>query len=329
MKKKVTIKEVAATSGVSIATVSQILNGNAEKFSPKTVEKVMNAKNSLDYQPDYFAQRMVMKKSKTIGVMIPDITNPFFSLLLKGIEKVVYGQKYIVMLCDADFSVQKESEYLQELIRRGVDGFIIASSTVSNQTLKEQLSKNQIPYIVLDQKKSEGGSDEISTDDFTGGVVAANYLRELGHEKVAVIGPQDAPSNIQTRIEGFKTVYPEFLFVNQPLTREGGKQAAEQIIPSEVSAIFALNDEIALGLMYQLKHLGKVIPDDYSIVGYDNSPMSEYVTPTLTTVSQPIFELGQIAAELLLERIRDPKQAWARKVLPVELIKRNTTAHLK
>ena len=329
MKKKVTIKEVAATSGVSIATVSQILNGNAEKFSPKTVEKVMNAKNSLDYQPDYFAQRMVMKKSKTIGVMIPDITNPFFSLLLKGIEKVVYGQKYIVMLCDADFSVQKESEYLQELIRRGVDGFIIASSTVSNQTLKEQLTKNQVPYIVLDQKKSEGGSDELSTDDFIGGMLAANHLRELGHEKVALIGPQDAPSNIQTRIEGFKTVYPEFLFVNQPLTREGGKQAAEQIIPSEVSAIFALNDEIALGLMYQLKHLGKVIPDDYSIVGYDNSPMSEYVTPTLTTVSQPIFELGQIAAELLLERIRDPKQAWARKVLSVELIKRNTTAHLK
>lgn len=329
MKKKVTIKEVAATSGVSIATVSQILNGNAEKFSTKTVEKVMNAKNSLDYQPDYFAQRMVMKKSKTIGVMIPDITNPFFSLLLKGIEKVVYGQKYIVILCDADFSVQKESEYLQELIRRGVDGFIIASSTVSNQTLKEQLTKNQVPYIVLDQKKSEGGSDELSTDDFTGGVLAANHLRELGHEKVALIGPQDAPSNIQTRIEGFKTVYPEFLFVNQPLTREGGKQAAEQIIPSEVSAIFALNDEIALGLMYQLKHLGKVIPDDYSIVGYDNSPMSEYVTPTLTTVSQPIFELGQIAAELLLERIRYPKQAWARKVLPVELIKRNTTAHLK
>lgn len=329
MKKKVTIKEVAAKSGVSIATVSQILNGNAEKFSPKTVEKVMNAKSSLDYQPDYFAQRMVMKKSKTIGVMIPDITNPFFSLLLKGIEKVVYGQKYIVMLCDADFSVQKESEYLQELIRRGVDGFIIASSTVSNQTLREQLSKNQIPYIVLDQKKSEGGSDEISTDDFTGGVVAANHLRELGHEKVAVIGPQDAPSNIQTRIEGFKTVYPEFLFVNQPLTREGGKQAAEKIIASEISAVFALNDEIALGLMYQLKHLGKVIPNDYSIVGYDNSPMSEYVTPALTTVSQPIFELGQIAAELLLKRIRDPKQAWARKVLPVELIKRNTTAHLK
>ena len=329
MKKKITIKEVAATSGVSIATVSQILNGNAEKFSPKTVEKVMNAKNSLDYQPDYFAQRMVMKKSKTIGVMIPDITNPFFAILLKGIEKVVYGQKYIVMLCDADFSVQKESEYLQELIRRGVDGFIIASSTVSNQTLREQLSKNQIPYIVLDQKKSEGGSDEISTDDFTGGVVAAKHLRELGHEKVAVIGPQDAPSNIQTRIEGFKTVYPEFLFVDQSLTREGGKQAAEKIIASEISAVFALNDEIALGLMYQLKHLGKVIPNDYSIVGYDNSPMSEYVTPALTTVSQPIFELGQIAAKLLLERIRDPKKAWARKVLPVELIKRNTTAHLK
>lgn len=329
MKKKVTIKEVAAKSGVSIATVSQILNGNADKFSPKTVEKVMQAKEDLDYQPDYFAQRMVMKKSKTIGVMIPDITNPFFSLLLKGIEKVVYGQKYIVMLCDADFSVQKESEYLQELIRRGVDGFIIASSTISNQTLKEQLSKNQVPYIVLDQKKSEGVSDEISTDDVTGGVLAANYLYELGHEKVALIGPKDAPSNIQARIEGFAKIYPEFLFIDQPLTREGGKMAVDKVLGSDVTAIFALNDEIALGVMYQLKQVGKSIPDDYSIVGYDNSPMSEYVTPTLTTIAQPTFDLGKIAAELLLERIRNPKQAWARKVLPVELIKRNTTAHLK
>ena len=186
-----------------------------------------------------------------------------------------------------------------------------------------------MPYIVLDQKKSEGVSDEISTDDVTGGVLAANYLYELGHEKVALIGPKDAPSNIQARIEGFTKIYPEFLFIDQPLTREGGKMAVEKVLGSDVTAIFALNDEIALGVMYQLKQVGKSIPDDYSIVGYDNSPMSEYVTPTLTTIAQPTFDLGKIAAELLLERIRNPKQAWARKVLPVELIKRNTTAHLK
>lgn len=329
MKKKVTIKEVAAQSGVSIATVSQILNGNIEKFSAKTVEKVMQAKESLDYQPDYFAQRMIMKKSKTIGVMIPDIVNPFFSILLKGIEKVLYQEKYIVMLCDVDFSVQKESEYLAELIRRGVDGFIIASSTISNETIKEQLLKNQIPFIVLDQKKADGISDEISTDDFEGGVLAATHLKELGHEKVAIVGPLDAPNNIQMRIQGFRKLYEQFVFINQPLTVDGGMLAADAIMKEEVTAIFTLNDELALGVSQRLKQLGKKIPEDYSLIGYDNIPMSGFVTPALTTIEQPIFELGEKAAELLIERIHFSKQTCMQMILPVRLIQRNSTAHLK
>ncbi|HJF19801.1 MAG TPA: LacI family transcriptional regulator [Enterococcus columbae] len=329
MKKKVTIKEVAAKSGVSIATVSQILNGNGEKFSAKTVEKVMATKEALDYQPDYFAQRMVVKKSKTMGVMVPDIVNPFFSLLVKGIENRLAKEQYMMMLCDADFSVQKESEYLVEMIRRGVDGFIIASSTISNQVIHEQLTKNQVPFIVLDQKKAEGNSDEILTDDYFGGILAGNHLLELGHQKVAVVGPKDAPTNIQTRITGFQKVYEDYIFIDQPLTKEGGIKAAEQILSLDCTAIFALNDEIALGLSHHLKSRGKIIPQDYSIIGYDNSPMTEYVTPSITTIAQPIYELGEKAADQLLLRINDANRPLSKIMLPVKLIKRHSTAHLK
>lgn len=176
--KKVTIKDVANDSGVSITTVSQILNGNGARFSGKTVEKVLAAKERLNYQPDYFAQRMVMKKSKTIGVIVPDITNPFFAQLIRGIESVLYKENFILMLCNADQDVTREHEYLTELIRRSVDGFVIASSEISNQTINETLRAKKIPFIVLDQKKAEGFSDAVLTDDYRGGQLAAKHLQE-------------------------------------------------------------------------------------------------------------------------------------------------------
>ncbi|BDP98609.1 hypothetical protein EfmGK961_24250 [Enterococcus faecium] len=143
VKKKITIKEVAKLSGVSITTVSLILNGNTEKFSPKTVQKVLAAKEELGYQPDYFARQMITKETKTIGVLVPDITNPFFSTLMRGIEDILYKQNFVTILCNADSDHQKEIEYLAELTRRGVDGFIIATSAVSTDAINENLEKTR------------------------------------------------------------------------------------------------------------------------------------------------------------------------------------------
>lgn len=327
--KKITIKDVAKQSGVSIATVSQILNGNEQKFSPKTVEKVLAAKAELNYEPDYFARRMIMKKSKTIGVLIPDITNPFFGTLVRGIEGVLYRENFVTMLCNADLDTKKETDYLEELSRRGVDGFIIASSAISNQAINETLRKKNLPYIVLDQKKAEGFSDAVLTDDFSGGKIAGEHLQQLGHKKVAVVLPEDATENIKTRLTGFKEIYPDAVQVYGELSKIGGRQAAKAIVETEVSGIFAINDEIAFGLYLGLAELKKKIPQDYSVIGYDNIDMSEYVTPQLTTIAQPIYELGQTTAELLLERIEQPSKDWEEKTLPVQLIQRFSTAHLK
>lgn len=327
--KKITIKDVAKQSGVSIATVSQILNGNERKFSPKTVEKVLAAKADLNYEPDYFARRMIMKKSKTIGVLIPDITNPFFSTLVRGIEGVLYRENFVTMLCNADLDTKKETDYLEELSRRGVDGYIIASSAISNQAINETLRKKNLPYIVLDQKKAEGFSDAVLTDDFSGGKIAGEHLRQLGHQKVAVVLPEDATENIKTRLTGFQEIYPDALLINGELSKDGGRQAVQKIVETDATAIFAINDEIAFGLYLGLAEVKKKIPQDYSVIGYDNIDMCEYVTPQLTTIAQPIYELGQTTARLLLERIEQPEKDWEEKTLPVQLIQRFSTAHLK
>ncbi|MGH1831261.1 substrate-binding domain-containing protein [Enterococcus gilvus] len=327
--KKITIKDVAKQSGVSIATVSQILNGNENKFSPKTVAKVLAAKAELNYEPDYFARRMIMKKSKTIGVLVPDITNPFFGTLVRGIEGVLYRENFVTMLCNADLDTKKETDYLEELSRRGVDGYIIASSVISNQAINDTLRKKNLPYIVLDQKKAEGFSDAVLTDDLSGGRIAGEHLKTLGHEKVAIVLPKDAPANIQKRLMGFQQIYPKADLIFGELTKIGGRHAAANILQTEATAIFAVNDELAFGLYLGLAELGKKIPEDYSVIGYDNIDMCEYVTPQLTTIAQPIYELGQTTAALLLERVEQPVKDWEEKTLPVKLIKRFSTAHLK
>lgn len=326
MEKKVTIREVAQMAGVSIATVSQILNGHEQKFSPYTVEKVYAAKRSLRYEPDYLARRMVGKHSRTIGVILPDVTNPFFGTLLKGIESVMYEDEFVVMLCNADFNEEKENKYLETFIRRGVDGFIIASSSISNQTLKETLVNQGLPFIVLDQKKHNGFSDAIETADFEGGVLAGKHFAELGHEKIAVIIPKNAPENVQARLSGIQSIYPDCLVIDSPLTKAGGKQASEKIVASEVTAIFAANDEIALGLYQGLNALCKTVPTDYSIIGYDDQEFNELVEPRLTTIAQPTFELGKQSAELLLKRIAHPDLPYTNIVLPVSLVERDSTA---
>ncbi|MDT2830464.1 LacI family DNA-binding transcriptional regulator [Vagococcus carniphilus] len=328
-EKKVTIKDVAKASGVSIATVSQIVNGNSKNFSPKTVAKVLKIKDELNYVPDYFARRMVMKKSKTIGVLVPDISNPFFSTLVRGVEDVLYKENFITMLCNANGDNEKESLVLEELSRRGVDGFIIASSAISDEDIERLLINKKHPFIILDQKSSEENSDSIQTDDFLGGNLAASHLKELGHEKVAVVLPEKATANIVRRLEGFIEVMGKNVTViYSSLSKEGGRRAAKDIITTDVTGIFAINDEIAFGLYLGLKDFDKSIPSDYSVIGYDNVDMCKYVTPPLTTIAQPIYELGQQTAELLLERIEHPEQEKVVKKLPVNLINRFSTRQI-
>ncbi|MGM0216305.1 ribose utilization transcriptional repressor RbsR [Enterococcus sp. AZ109] len=331
--KRVTIKDVARYSGVSIATVSLILNGNENKFTRKTVEKVMAAKEALDYQPNYFAQQMIIKRSKTIGVLLSDITNPFFGQMMSGIEKALYQENFVTIICNANFDEEKERYYLEELMRRGVDGFIIATPAISNQTLDEMLHSRKRPYIIIDQKRTEGLTDAVLSDDFTGGQLAAQHLIDLGHKNLVMVMPIDGAEHLQNRLRGFKKAcdgHPEvsITIIDAPMNKDGGYKAAQQIIQTKATGIFAINDETVFGLYRGMEDAGKGIPDDYSIVGYDNVEMCEYVTPRMTTIAQSIPAIGETTARILLERIKDPEKQPEEVILPVTLIERKSTAPL-
>lgn len=326
-EKAVTIKDVAKYSGVSIATVSLILNGNEHKFSPKTVEKVLQAKETLNYQPNYFARQMIVSDSKTIGVMLPDITNPFFAELMVGIEDALYQNNFVSILCNANNDLEKEKIYLKELIRRGIDGFIIGTPTISTQSLKEKLQEKHKPYIIIDQKRVDGFSDSVLSDDFYGGELAAEHLTSLGHKNMAIVMPIDSPEHLQNRLKGFKKVCQEkkidsIIVVDAPMSNSGGYRAVKQIVTTEVTAIFAINDQTAFGIYRGLEELGKKVPEDYSVIGYDNVETCEYVRPKLTTVAQPIKEIGNATAKLLIQRIKNPNKVPVEEILPVTLISR-------
>lgn len=327
-KKKITIKDVAKQSGVSITTVSQILNGKYRQFHPDTVKKVFKVRDDLGYAPDYFARRMVMKKSQTIGIIVPDITNPFFATLVKGIEEVLFKSDFMTILCNVDTDDEKGIKALEALNHRGVDGLIVASSGVSMGELVKQEALKNIPVIELDRQSTSQIKDSIKTDDYLGGKLVANLLNDLEHRIVAVLFPESSSQNILKRLEGFSANFlGDVIYFATDLTKSSGKKRVSDILLTEATAIFAANDEIAFGVYAGLSDCGKKIPDDYSVVGYDDIEMSSYISPSLTTVSQPIFELGQKTANTLIQRIEHPEMDETEIVLPVQLIQRLSVAH--
>lgn len=317
--KKVTIREVAKRAGVSIATVSQILNGKAMKFDPLTVQKVQAARDELGYEADHLARQMVGKQSKTIGILVPEITNSFFSTLVKGIEEELLHSGYISMLCNGGFNGAKEEKALLELAQRGVDGFIIASPSISDEVLKEILQIKKRPVIVLDQKTTVERSDEVATDDFNGGLLAAQYLKKMGHTKAAVVVPDLATVNIMHRLQGFLVEFPQALQLKTELSKNGGQAVVAELLDQKIEAVFALSDELAFGIYLGMRQNDKSVPDDLSVIGYDDVEMCRYVTPALTTVAQPIYELGKQAADLMVKRLADPTSPYVKRILPVEL----------
>ncbi len=331
MKKKITIKDVAKASGVSITTVSMILNHQEERFSKETVEKVLAAKKELDYEPNYYAQKMITKHSYTIGVLVSDLSNPFFNQLVQGLQKELILKGYLMVLCDTTLDQKRETDYLEELTRREVDGVIIASAVGEAEKIKAYLKSKDTPYVFLDQQQDEDNS--LGTDDFIGGSLAADHLLAYGHRHIALVYPKEAPLNIEARRKGFisrlqkNQITP--VFIEGGLSKETGYQSVKELLTyPEITAIFTVNDAVALGLYRGLYEAGKRIPEDYSLVGYDDISMASYLTPPLTTVHQPIEELGSKTTQLLLESLEKGLKI-KKESLPVSFVLRKSTKKLK
>ncbi|MDT6980385.1 ribose utilization transcriptional repressor RbsR [Levilactobacillus zymae] len=331
MTRKVTIRDLAEAAGVSVTTVSQILNGKGERFSLETRQRVHQLQEKMGYVPDFNARNLIMKSAQTIGVVVPNLGNPFFSMFIQGVQAACRERKFIPLIFGANHDQELESYYLQELIKRAVDGLIIASASITGEAIDNILKKNGIPYLLIDQN---GGPslDRIRIDDTRGGQLAAQHLLDLGHRKIAVIMPAQPTQNLTVRLAGFRqtlraagVTLPTENVILSPMTKLGGYQAATAVIAQHPTAVFAINDETALGLIRGLHEQGLRVPEDISVLGYDDIDLDDYVVPKLSSVHQPVVTMGEQATELLINRIRNRRQSGQTVDLPVDLRQREST----
>lgn len=327
MAKKVSIKDVASAAGISITTVSQILNGKGDRFSDATKKRVMQITEDLGYVPDYSARRMTGTTPPVIGVIVPKLSNPFFSTFIAGVQAKAYENRAIPIVFGSNQSTSLESYYLKVLVQQGTDGIIVTNPQITHEAVNNVLKKNDIPYLLLDQKTPQLNDDHIGIDDYLGGELVGKYLLSKGHQRIAVLKPESMTNNISTRMSGFlhalllkQIQVDDELLINTELSKSGGYDVTDKFLATKATAAFAINDEVAIGLLRGLHEKGYQVPDDFSIIGFDGIDFGKYVTPELTTISQPVFEMGELAAYIVLKRIKHRNLKPQNITLPLKLV---------
>ena len=335
-KPEITIHDIAQKLNISASTVSRALKDNP-LISETTREKIKKAAIEMGYRPNVMAANLRTRRTNTIGVIVPLINRHFFSSVISGIEDVAYKQGFAVTISQSNDNQEKESTIAHTLFSNRVDGLIlsIGMATQSYDHLK-LFSERNIPLVFFDRIVEEIPAHKIVIDDFGGAYRATQHLIEQGRKKVAHIG---GPLNLQIyakREAGYRQAISdaglqinEDLILHNSLTREDGLNAIKRILQTKErpDAIFCANDTTALSAIIHLKEKGIKIPEDIAIVGFSNEPFSELVTPSISTIKQPGFEMGQKAAELLIKQIGSkvkPKN-YQTIMMETELIVRNSS----
>lgn len=327
------MKDVAERAGVSVTTVSHVIN-NSRPVSEELTKRVHDAMEELDYQPNLLARSLRMKKTKTIGVILPDISNSFFADVARAIEDSSFTHDFSVIFCNTDGDMAKEIIYTRALSEKQVDGIIFVASGDSAELVRS-LQAQRMPVVIVDRPLGEINADTVISNNAPGAFQAVQHLVQLGHRRIACItGPSVLETSTQ-RLFGYRKAMQEAglpiqenMIARSNFRFEGGRDAAIKLLtlPDPPTAIFAFNDLMAIGAIGAAKSLGMMIPDDLSIVGFDDILISSYFNPALTTVVQPKYDLGVLATTMLLERIENPRLPKRRELLPTNLIVRATTA---
>lgn len=303
-----TIYDVAQAAGVSISTVSHVIN-DTRYVSDETRAKVFAAVEKLNYRPNSLARAMVRQETRTIGLIVPDNANPFFAELARGIEDHGFAAGYSVLLCNSDRNAAKELAYLDMLISKRVDGVIYMTSDNAKERL-QPLHQQKIPAVTFDREYDD--ADAILLDNYQGGYDATQHLIDLGHTRIACITGPDSGTRSHDRVLGYRAALAgATLLVDGSLIRTGdwtfhsGYQQAKHLLrmTAPPTAIFACNDLLAIGAIVAALERGLTVPGDLSVIGYDNITLSSFSVPPLTTMATPILSIGQRLCQLLLDRI--------------------------
>ncbi len=336
---QVTMKEIAKKLNVSVSTVSRALKDSPE-LHPETKQRVVEMAKSMNYQPNLLAQSLRISRSKVLGVIVPELTSHFFSSNISGIQDTAYKRGYNVMICQSNESFVQEISNIKVLVASQVDGLLISLSreTKSYQHLQDIYDRG-IPFIMFDRVTEEIPVSSVTVDDAHGAYQVTRHLLEQGCKKVAFIsGPQDLYIS-KKRKEGYLKALSEFgvtesesrVYVSD-LKESTNKKIALQILEEtdRADAIFAMIDPLAIDVLLVLKENGIRIPEDIALAGFTNNPTSSVVEPSLTTVDQPGYEMGKIAANHLLDQlddiVSDDPQSF---ILKTTLVPRNSTQKRK
>jgi LacI family transcriptional regulator len=318
--KRLTSRDVAKLAGVSQSTVSFVLN-NSKKvtISDETRERVLSAAKQLNYVPNVFAKGLKTNVSKLIGLMVPNITNPFYPLLIQSIEEYAATNGYNILLCNTHRKIENERFYLNLLAQKSVDGIIYLFAPSFPEELKEL--SNSLPIVVIGDRDDNKDLDTISLDSFKSGQFMIRHLMELGHERIAFISGSFTSTSLskRKRLEGIihemkKHKLDKFLIIKEDANEReiydstyeievGTSLALELLKNNKVTAIVGANDMTAFGAMTAIQKLGLKIPDDISICGFDNIFLSKMVIPNLTTIDNYIPQRGRLAMDILLDKL--------------------------
>lgn len=331
-----TMKDVARLAGVSTSTVSHVINNN--RFVSEAVrEKITAAITQLNYAPSALARSLKLNQTRTIGMLLTASSNPFYSEVVRGVERSCFERGYSLILCNTEGDEDRMNRSLETLLQKRVDGLLIMC-TESHIPSAEILNRYpSIPSVMMDWSPFEGGSDIIQDNSLLGGEMATRYLISRGYTRIACIaGPQDkTPARL--RLEGYQQamktaglpILPDYV-VNGDFEFEGGYNAMNQLLAVHPlpQAIFTSNDAMAVGVYHALFQAGLTVGRDIAVIGYDDIELARYMTPPLTTVHQPKDELGELAIDTLIHRLAEPGASQQLLVLTPELIERGSVAEI-
>jgi LacI family transcriptional regulator len=311
----VTLKDVAKKAGVSPTTVSLVLNqGTQSRISEATREKILEAIKELGYQPTKTTLTIAQSIPPTIGLVITDIVNPFFTELARVIESVASRYGYNIILCNTEKNLKKESEYLEVLWRRRVDGLIIAPVDDEKSDL-QAFFKRDIPVVFVDRCLARADANGVIIDNVEGAYQAIEYLLRLGHRRIGILAGRPNVMTSKERLQGYKNAIQDYdipiderLIQNGKFTVEGGQEATQQLLnlPAPPTAIFSSGGVMAVGALLEIRQRKLQIPRDISIISFDDEKWCCLLDPPLTVIAQPVHEIGAEAAQLVIQLI----QGW-------------------
>lgn len=327
------IKDVAREAGVSIATVSRVLN-DIDVVNEDTKKRVLDAIKVLGYRPNIIARSLKTQRTKTIGILIPDISSQFYPEIVRGAEDVANIYDYNVILCNSDFDVEKEKEYLRVLKEKMCDGVIYMSSSL-NEEILELINELDLKTILVETKDKEGIFPSVTIDNIDATYSGTKYLIEQGLKKFAYIGVNSETQNAWgERYIGFEKALKEAkLPISKSLVHfdtlrvKSGCEGAKEFIDSgkKFDAIVCASDEIAMGAINTLRENGISVPEDVSVIGFNNNFAASIFYPKITTISQPSYDMGSVAMRMLIKLLSKKELDEGSFVLEYELIKRDST----